>query len=158
MNSKNKKTVSIIPAIILQRIPLLIIVLAITSIFLFTTVNAKAADWEDLIALSITLYQQGEHTEAMNTMRESMKVAIKTFGPHHHTVAISMKNLALLYTKEGKYSEAESLYKKAILVEEKILGRDHHVVTEDLKAMADLSKYQGKDRDAESLYISCTRN
>jgi tetratricopeptide (TPR) repeat protein len=153
MSNKHENIVSLILALIPQRTPLLIILLAITSILLLTTtVNAQVTDWEDLIALSMTLYQQGEHLKAINTMRESVKAAIKTFGANHHTVTISMKNLALLYSEEGKYSEAESLYKKAILMEEKFLGRNHPVVAEDLRTMAEMYKYQGKNREAESLY------
>ncbi len=153
MQDTHEKTASPIVASLPQRHRLLIMFLAITVVVLVTaTAHAEVTDWEDLIALSIDLYQQGEYVNSLNTMRESIEVAKKTFGPDHHTVSISMKNLALLYRMGGNYSEAEMLYKKAISLEEKILGRDHFLVAEDLRTLAELYKFQGKDNEAESLY------
>lgn len=128
--------------------------LAIIFLLLFTiTASARVTDWEDLVALSIALYQQGEYADALKVMKKSIEVAKETFGPHHHTVSLSMKNLAMLYSIGGNYSEAESLYKKALSLDENILGRDHIFIADDLKAMAELYMYQGRDREAESLYL-----
>jgi tetratricopeptide (TPR) repeat protein len=153
MNRKHEKTASFIPAFIPQSNLLVKFILTIVMFLLLTiTASARLTDWEDLIDLSITLYQQGEYSAALKTMKESIEVAKTTFGPNHNTVTISMKNLALLYSFGGNYSEAESLYKKALSLEEKILGSDHLFVAEDLKTLAELYRYQGKDKEAEFLY------
>ena len=112
---------------------------------------AKEALWEVLNEKVIKLYQQGQYSEAANTAKEALTVAKETFGSNHPKVAISLRNLALLYKAQGKYAEAETLYKRALKIYESALGKDHPSVATTLENMAGLYKEIGKKDEAEKL-------
>lgn len=113
------------------------------------TVFAYAQEelWEDMVDKSYKLYQQGKYSEATNTAKDALKVAKKTFGENHFTVAISLKNIAEIFREQGNYDEAASLYKQALAIDEKNLGNDHPLVISDLQNIAELyQKIKRKDK------------
>jgi tetratricopeptide (TPR) repeat protein len=52
----------------------------------------------------------------------ALAIGERVLGPDHRNVAVSLTNLASMYTDSGRYDEAEPLYKRALAIEEKALG------------------------------------
>ncbi|GBE05666.1 MAG TPA: tetratricopeptide repeat protein [Nitrospirae bacterium] len=67
----------------------------------------------ELNAKAATLYQQGRYSEAVNVVKEALKVAENTFGPDHPNVATSLNNLAGLYKEIGKKDKAKKFEERA---------------------------------------------
>ena len=49
----------------------------------------------------------------------------RLLGENHPSVAISLNNLAELYSSQGRYEEAEPLYLQALAIAEQALGENH---------------------------------
>ena len=67
-------------------------------------------------------------------------------------MAISLNNLAALYSAQGKYAEAEPLYQRSLRIREKALGREHPDIALSLNNLATLYNNQGKYAEAEPLF------
>ncbi|ODS29986.1 MAG: kinesin light chain KLC [Candidatus Scalindua rubra] len=63
----------------------LLFVLALS--FLSTSLYAQEKLWNELNAQANSLYQQGRYKEAVNVVKDALKVAEKTFGSNHPNVA-----------------------------------------------------------------------
>jgi tetratricopeptide (TPR) repeat protein len=92
--------------------------------------------------------QQGNHEQAVLAAQKAIEVAIATVGPDHPYVAISLNNLALLYSKQGDYLKAEPLYKRSLAIWEKLLGPDHPYVANLLNILSELYHAMGKEKEA----------
>ena len=57
--------------------------------------------------------------------KRALEVREKSLGPDHPNVAISLNNLAVIYSNQGKHWEAELIHKRALKILEKALGPDH---------------------------------
>ena len=66
-------------------------------------------------------------------------------------MAISLNNLAVLYSNQGKYNDAEPLYKRSLAIDEKALGPEHPKVATCLKNYAVLLRKMGRGAEAEPL-------
>src|SRR5579864_4334164 len=86
---------------------------------------AQQGSWEELNAKVVSLYRQGKYAEALSFAQEALQVAETRFGPEHPNLAMSLNNLAGLYSAQGRYSEAEPLYKRSLTIVERALGPDH---------------------------------
>jgi tetratricopeptide (TPR) repeat protein len=49
----------------------------------------------------------------------------RLLGDKHPSVAISLNNLAELYSSQGRYEEAEPLFLQALAIAEQALGENH---------------------------------
>lgn len=92
----------------------------LTMVILSLTASAVAQEalWKELSSKVVVLYQQGKFPEASKLAEEALRVAEKTFGSNHPNVALSLSNLAGLYTAQGKYAEAEPFYKRSLAIRE----------------------------------------
>jgi tetratricopeptide (TPR) repeat protein len=70
----------------------------------------------------------------------------------HPDVAMSLNNLALLYSSQGRYSEAEPLYNQALAMDQRLYEGDHPHVAMSLNNLALLYSSQGRYSEAEPLY------
>lgn len=63
----------------------------------------------------------------LSTISNGSTLAIreKTLGPEHPDTALTLNNLAMLYSNQGKYEEAVPLYQRALAISEKALGPEH---------------------------------
>src|SRR5262249_50203654 len=73
-------------------------------------------------------------------------------GPEHPDVALSLDNLASLYTSQDRYTEAEPLYRRALAIREKVLGPQHPAVANNINGLAELYRAQNRNAEAEPLY------
>jgi len=109
---------------------LLIIMLAVFSV---NAAQAQGTTLKELNDRVVTLYQQGQYSEATKAAEEALKVAEETLGSDHPQLAAFLNNLAILYQAQGRCSEALPLYERTLAIGEKTLSRDD-------QRMATLSK------------------
>jgi tetratricopeptide (TPR) repeat protein len=93
---------------------------------------------------------QGKYSEAEPLLKRSLVIREKVLGPDHPDVAISLNNLANLYSDQGKYSEAEPLLKRSLAKREKAFGPKHPDVAAVLENMAACCKKLGKKNEANN--------
>jgi len=67
-------------------------------------------------------------------------------------VALSLGNLANLYSDQGDYIKAKPLYERALAIEEWVLGPEHSDVAGTLYNLASLYSEQGDYVQAEPLH------
>ena len=128
------------------------IIAILTIALLFTLpVHAQETLWKELNSKVIKSYQGDQYPEAISTGNEALKVAEKTFGPEHPDVALTLNNLAQLYSDQERYDDAESLYKRVLTILEKALGPDHQNVAYVLEEQASLCLKTGRKDEAEKL-------
>jgi len=114
--------------------------------------DGAGIEWDILNQEANDLSQRGEYARAVVVAKEALDVAAENVGWQHPDVAISLNNLATLYTDLGNYAEAEPLYKRAMAIREKALGPDHPNVANVLENPAGLYYNLGNYAKAEPLY------
>ena len=97
-------------------------------------------------------FRDGNYTAALTVAQWASVLAEAKFGSNHPTVAMTLTNLALVYTRMGRYAEAEPLYKRSLEIDEAALGPKHPSVATTLNNLALLYARQGRYADAEPLY------
>ena len=100
----------------------------------------------------INLYGQGQYSKAIPIAKEVLAIFKKAFGPEHLDVALSLNNLAELYSSSGDYAKAEPLYLRALAIHEKALGQEHSNVAINLNNLALLYAAMGKFQTAHELH------
>ena len=113
--------------------------------------------WEYLSNEALTLYQQGQFSEAAQRLQDGLKAAEFALGPEHLDVAAILRNLAGLFEAQGKYANAEPLYRRSFKIKEKSLGSDHPEVAAMLENMAKCYKEMGRQNEAEKLEARAKR-
>lgn len=97
------------------------------------------------------LGQQGNFERAVIAAQKAIEIAEANVGPGHPYVAISLNNLALLYSKEGEYAKAEPLYNRSLAIWEKALGPEHPYVVNCLNKLSRLYQAMGKNEKASEV-------
>lgn len=64
----------------------------------------------------LSLHRQGRCDPAVVVAKKALQVAEETFRPDHPDVAMSLTELALLYTLEGQHERAEPLLKGPLAI------------------------------------------
>ena len=72
-------------------------------------------------------------------------------GPQHPDVAMTLSNLAVLYTSLGRYADAEALYQRALPLFEQALGPTHPHVRTCLRNYARLLRDTQRRAEARTL-------
>ena len=76
-------------------------------------------EWNNLSQEAAELYRTGKYDRAVVVAKKALEVAEKNVGPDHPSVALSLNNLAALYSSQGQYAAAEPLYKRSLAIREK---------------------------------------
>ena len=117
--------------------------------------RTRESDLERANALNqqvLKLYQQGHYAKAVPIAEKVLAINEKALGPEHPDVAISLNNLAELYSSLGNYPKAEPLYRRALSIWEKALGPEHPSVATGLNNLAMLYYSLGDYAKAKPLY------
>jgi tetratricopeptide (TPR) repeat protein len=114
--------------------------------------DAEFAEVKQLYQQFSELYRQGKYEEAIPFAKRILTITEKALGEYHQLVAVSLNNVALLYSSQEKYTQAEPLYQRALDIYEKELGKEHREVATSLNNLAGVYFGQGKYTQAESLY------
>jgi tetratricopeptide (TPR) repeat protein len=93
-------------------------------VFSVSASETQGATLKELNDRVVTLYQQGQYSEATKTAEEAVRVAIETLGSDHPQLAAFLNNLAILYQAQGRCSEALPLYERILAISERTLSRD----------------------------------
>ncbi|MDX6272442.1 MAG: hypothetical protein QOD28_3665 [Acidobacteriota bacterium] len=112
----------------------------------------ELADAERLNAELVKLYGAGHYDEAIRLAERVLEIREKALDAAHPAVALSLNNLALLYSTKGDYARAEPLYKRALAIYEKAFGAEHPDVALSLNNLAGLYDNMGDYARAEPLY------
>jgi len=65
------------------------------------------------------------HEEALGQHEKALEIRTRVFGSEHPDVAISYKNIGIVYHHQGNVGEATAKYTKAYRIFHKVLGPDH---------------------------------
>jgi len=115
-------------------------------------IAGEIGDVESLNAEAVRLYQAGRYDEAIPLTQRALAILEKNLGPEHPAVAVSLNNLAALYTNKGDYARAEPLLERALAIQEKALGQEHPTVATSLDNLAVLYNNKGDYARAEPLF------
>ena len=107
--------------------------------------------WDVLNDEVVELLRTGKYDRGVAVAKKALEVAEQNVGIDHPDVAVSLNNLAVLYTHQGHYAQAEPLYKRALAIDEKALGPDHPYVAISLNNLAELYRAMDRDDEAEPL-------
>ena len=83
------------------------------------------AAWTYLNAQVVQLCREGRYEEASLAGEKALKMAIDEFGQADPKLAVSLYDLAEVYSILGRYRSAEDLYKDALEVRQRIFGPKH---------------------------------
>jgi tetratricopeptide (TPR) repeat protein len=77
----------------------------------------------DLNRRAIELDNAGRYADAEPLYKLSLVIREKALGPDHPDVAVSLNNVAGLYSKQGHYAEAEPLYNRSLAIKESLIAQ-----------------------------------
>ena len=92
-----------------------------------------------------------QFAEAQRCCIEATEIWREALGKGHPTYAISLSNLATLYSDAGEFDKAESLYLKALEIEKQAHGEEHPGYAGSLNNLATLYQEAGQYGEAESM-------
>jgi len=98
-------------------------------------------------------YQLHQLIRAEPLYIQALEVRKQLASQEHPLVALSLNNLAALYSSQRRYNEAELLYLQALELHKQLLGQEHPDVARCLNNLALLYYSQGRYDEAEPLYI-----
>ncbi len=103
---------------------------------------------EALTGLGDLNMRRGRLKEALNQLRDALKIAEATSGEKSLEVALAQNNLAQAYQLSGDYPMAEDLYKKALSVRRQQGSDAAPLVADSLQCLGTLYISTGKMSDA----------
>jgi CHAT domain-containing protein len=115
--------------------------------------QAKSARLQDQV---VTLFRQGRYAEAVNLARQVADLRKQVLGEKHPRYAVSLNDLARLYSTLGDYARAEPLYRQALALRKQALGEKHPDYAQSLNNLGLLYSSQGDYVKAEPLYRQAT--
>src|SRR3984893_9273997 len=110
----------------------------------------NAGDWAAVqYSIGDLLLNQGQYSNAENTLRSVVEVRTHAFGPEHPETLKSRDLLAMALARGGKSAESEEQYREVIKVQEKVIGPEHPNTLLSRKRLAIALFYQGKYAESE---------
>jgi len=116
----------------------------------------KAADDPDTLHGRITLLQilddRGRYRDCVELGRDSLDLALATYGEYHTDVATARSALGYSLFQLGLYDEAQPLLRRALELNRRLHGEQHPDVANSLTALGDLYDRVGDYHQSESFY------
>jgi CHAT domain-containing protein/tetratricopeptide (TPR) repeat protein len=97
----------------------------------------------------VQLYRQGKMQDALLLAQKALAIRKQVLGEGHPDYAISLQNLAVLYSAQGEYAKAVPLCRQALAIQKQVLGQRHPLYASSLSNLADLYRSQGEYAQAE---------
>ena len=115
--------------------PLWTLLLIFILVFLFPPPSPAQStdDAKKLNGQLIQLYKEGRYKEAIPIAEKALAVREKALGPDHPNTAMSLNNLAVLYTSTGRYQEAIPLMLRAQHIDSGLIDQVMGFTSEDQK-------------------------
>ncbi len=98
-----------------------------------------------------TIGRDVKYEQAEPLLQEALALCEQQLGAMHPDTAMSLNDLALLYSVRGKYAEAEPLYQRALTIYEQALRPQHPSTQRVRENYALLLRAMGRDAEAASL-------
>ncbi len=114
--------------------------------------SRDAATVHSLRGLGLVRLRQGRHAEAVDVLRQAVRLAESSEGPSTKLAADAIHDLASAYAAVADYENAEELYSRSRDLREELLGPGHPDVAASLNNLALLSSERGEFEDAMALY------
>jgi len=123
------------------------------------TVQQKA-DLERALTLNKqvnNLFSEGKYAEATPLATENLKIFREVYGDKHAATAMSINNLAMLYSNQAQYAKAEPLFLEALKIQREVLGDKHPSTATSINNLAMLYFDQAQYAKAEPLYLEALK-
>jgi len=98
------------------------------------------------------LFARGRYADAEPLHEQALRIWESALGPDHPDVAISLNDLANVYSHEGRYADAETMFERALTIAERALGPDHPFVARPIDGLATVYQQMGRYAEAEPLH------
>lgn len=126
----------------------------ITLIFLLIVLCSGVAvsedlSWEDMNNQTTEYYKDQKFIKAAGAGRQALNLARNLPEPEQEKMAISLGNLAMIYTHLGKFAEAEAHAQEELVIREKIFGKEHMEVVKAWNHLAIVYTMAQAPDDAE---------
>lgn len=105
--------------------------------------------WYDLSEQAEKLNEQGNYAAALPIEQQALQVAVATWGPNDHHVALSSNFLGILEMNLEKFSDAETNLNRALAIDMKTEGAEGKDTATDLSNLGDLYRQEGNFPAAE---------
>lgn len=122
-------------------------------LFLFKTIFSFSQEWEDLNDQLFRYYSEGYYAQAIPVGEKALLAAERKFGKKHLNYAISLYNLARVYTSAGDYAKAEPLYIESLALYKKAVGENDTDYILCLNSLALLYASTSDYNKAETLQV-----
>jgi len=95
----------------------------------------------------------GKASDPENRRLADRAIELKTtlFGAGHAEVALSLRNLAVLFSRSGDYARSRPLFEEVLALQENALGGDHVELARTLREFASLKRRSGDFEGAAGL-------
>ncbi|MFT3846345.1 MAG: CHAT domain-containing protein [Lacibacter sp.] len=127
------------------------------ALFLLKTIFSFSQEWEDLNDQLFSLYAKGYYEQAIPAGEKALLTAERKFGKDHPNYAISLYNLARVYTSAGNFVKAEPLYVASLALYKRTVGENDTDYISCLNSLALLYASTGEYDKAEILQLEAVQ-
>jgi tetratricopeptide (TPR) repeat protein len=107
-----------------------VVIIFLAFVFSSSLLAEESAGWHELNSQTTSFYKDQKFMKAAGVGREAVAIARKLPKGERGKLAISLGNLAMIYTHLGKFPEAEDLAKEELKIRQDIFGEeDPEVIT-----------------------------
>ena len=99
--------------------------------------------------LAVINYAQGKFTEAEPSLRRSVEIVSRRFGPNHRDILPYLDNLAAFNDTLGRYRQAQTLYSQVLSIQESSFPANEIGIADALRKLAGAYLNLGKYEEAE---------
>lgn len=99
------------------------------------------------------MHEEGQYSQAIPFCEKALAVRRKVLGPQHPDVAMSLANLALMYSEMGQLAKAERLFLDALAILKEARAPRSPRYVMPLNNLANLYLQTGQYAKAEQLYL-----
>jgi len=100
-----------------------------------------------------TLRLMGRYNEVEAFYKQQLNIRESRLGHHHVCVAVTLQNLAELYSFEGKYQQAKQHYKRMLTIVKDKRGVEHPDYATGITQLGEFYFQYGKYKKAEPLLL-----
>ena len=126
-----------------------IVVLLSLWLLCASTAFGDTTKWHQLMKAAVEASQRAKYQQSEKLLGDAVDEANKS--KNKIWLAITLKQLGLVYQDQDEYEKAEGLFKRALAISEKALGPCHPQVADCLEHCAAVLRLQGKGEQASKL-------
>jgi len=117
--------------------------------------SVKKSGPEKLVAafrqMALVYFLEGQQSQAIRYLEDSLSLAEKTFGRRHGETAKSLNALGAVHVAGGELGESEQLLRRALSIREQLLGPDDPIVAQTLAQLSKIYRERSHFAKAEEV-------